>query len=249
MVVDGELIPTADTAHCSFHNADVLGMTGVQSSRATSVGRISLAPTAAAPMDVDSSSLNARRQPTYPQRTRPTPQHSISTMSIESCCSVSEGKAEIKAMLSNFEAGLNRVLANNFEVPLSTTPQASVAYVPENMLENKEVKSAPPPSWCSMCTRDITAPQNGQGAWYSCADCHVVVVSILSQIFSNNSLLCLVQELSRARKARFLPERYGTASHEIDVWPRRLPSHSLLAYALDKYQHERPVRRSTHNYS
>ena len=106
---------------------------------------------------------SSNRRNTYsPQHTVPVPQHLTPG---QVCCSVSQGKAEIKAMLHNFQEDLNRVMTNTFEgstsVSMNVVSQADIGPT-----------SAPPPFLCSLCTR------HRQGTWYSCDNCHVVVVCI-----------------------------------------------------------------------
>lgn len=109
---------------------------------------------------------SSHRSNTYihPQHTAVSmPQHHSSTQATI-CCSVSQGMAEVKAMLHNFQQDLNRVMAINFHEPLpsrSSRPSSPAHVGPT---------SAPPPFLCSSCT------QHRQGTWYSCNDCHVVVV-------------------------------------------------------------------------
>lgn len=124
------------------------------------------------PMDVDP------RTPTTsnirPQLPRRAPQHPASAPSLGACCSVSRGRAEVQELLLNFQEGLNRVLESNLETPMVTTPAAGNASL-DGFAENSA--SAPPPSLCSVCTKNIASPLNAQ--WYSCASCHIVVVSDL----------------------------------------------------------------------
>jgi next-to-BRCA1 protein 1 len=121
------------------------------------------------PMDVD---------PTTPTTSNIRPQlpaqHPASAPSLGACCSVSRGRAEVQELLLNFQEGLNRVLESNLENPLVTTPAAGNAPL-DGFAENSA--SAPPPSLCSVCTKNIASPLNSQ--WYSCASCHIVVVSDL----------------------------------------------------------------------
>ena len=124
------------------------------------------------PMDVDSSTpttSNIRSQCPEPQ-----PQHPASAP-LGACCSVSQGRAEVQELLFNFQEGLNRVLESNLESSMVITPAAVNAESLDGPTENSA--SAPPPSLCSVCTKNITSPLNGQ--WHSCASCHIVVVSSL----------------------------------------------------------------------
>lgn len=124
------------------------------------------------PMDVDPTTTTTSN--IRPQLPRPAPQHPAFAPSLGTCCSVSRGRAEVQELLLNFQEGLNRVLESNLENPLVTTPAAGNALY-DGFSENSA--SAPPPSLCSVCTKNIAPPLNGQ--WYSCASCHVVVVSDL----------------------------------------------------------------------
>ena len=116
------------------------------------------------PMDVDtmmtesSSPSNAYGRPQHP-----VPQHQQGPYV---CCSVSHGKAEIKAMLRNFQEDLNRVMSKNFDEPLLSTSSKSISQA------DVGPTSSPPPFLCSLCI------QRRQGTWYSCDNCHVVVVRI-----------------------------------------------------------------------
>ena len=117
------------------------------------------------PMDVDTMMTESScRSNAYGPPQHPVPQHQQVPYV---CCSVSQGKAEIKAMLRNFQEDLNRVMASNFnESQLSTSsrPISQVEVGPT---------SSPPPFLCSLCI------QRRQGTWYSCDNCHVVVVCII----------------------------------------------------------------------
>jgi len=124
-------------------------------------------------MDVDPTTpttSNIRSQ--FP---RPPPQHPASAPSLVACCSVSQGRAEVQGLLLDFQQGLNRVLESNLESSLVITPAAVNTESLDGLTENSA--SAPPPSLCSVCTKNITSPLNGQ--WHSCASCHIVVVSSL----------------------------------------------------------------------
>lgn len=132
-------------------------------------------------MDVDRSSfhytrdLGANRLPQYPSR--PTPQHRASAPSLGACCSVEQGKADIQNMLINFQDNLNRVLATNLGSPMVN---ANSATGHQDDSADDKFKSAPPPSLCSVCTKNISRSRNGPDSWYSCANCHIVVVSFIN---------------------------------------------------------------------
>ena len=109
------------------------------------------------PMDVDTMMTESSGQSnTYGCPQHSVPQHQLSAQAPYICCSVSQGKAEVKAMLRNFQEDLNRVMTNNFD-------ESQVDVGPS---------SSPPPFLCSLCI------QHRQGTWYSCNNCHVVVVRI-----------------------------------------------------------------------
>ena len=113
------------------------------------------------PMDVDTlMAESSDRSSAYVQ-----PQHQPSSQPTDFCCSVSQGKAEIKAMLYNFQEDLDHVMTINFKEPLASE---SLRIPPVHV----DSTSAPPPFLCSLCT------QHRQGTWYSCDNCHVVVVRI-----------------------------------------------------------------------
>ncbi|KDR85758.1 hypothetical protein GALMADRAFT_234824 [Galerina marginata CBS 339.88] len=118
------------------------------------------------PMDVDVRTPTLRTSVTdhiHAQPNQTTPQHRGSDTVTGSCCSISQGKAEIRAMLTEFKEVLDRVVVHD----LSTHEQHSPE--PEVSME------APPPSLCSICTRNIVASRTGLSMWYSCESCHVVV--------------------------------------------------------------------------
>ncbi|KAF8910162.1 hypothetical protein CPB84DRAFT_1958637 [Gymnopilus junonius] len=119
------------------------------------------------PMEVDVASVTTVSNQTTPkipaQANTPTAQHEGSSSVTGSCCSVSQGKAEIKAMLTEFKDVLDRVVNND----LATPQQGNASAI--------HVTEAPPPSLCSVCTRSAAGAPNGVASWYSCESCHVVV--------------------------------------------------------------------------
>lgn len=127
-------------------------------------------------MDVDHGPTNTStiRHQSSPQHSLHLPQHRSSMASISSCCSVSEGKEEIKVMLTDLQAGLNRVLSSNLSEPLVISREPSV--------HNSDNATSQPRSWCSLC-RGNMAPGNGS-IWYSCGDCHMAVVSSSQFLYS-----------------------------------------------------------------
>lgn len=122
------------------------------------------------PMDVDTMMTESSyRSNTYtrPQHPAvPVPQHKLPAQAPYACCSVSQGKAEIKAMLHNFQEDLNRVMTNNFDESRLSTSSKPITQADVGPI------SSPPPFLCSLCI------QHRQGTWYSCNNCHVVVVRI-----------------------------------------------------------------------
>jgi next to BRCA1 gene 1 protein len=117
------------------------------------------------PKDVDTVMAESSDRSSAYVQTVPMPQHQSSSQSTDFCCSVSQGKAEIKAMLRNFQEDLDHVMTINFEEPLAF---GSLRIPPVHV----DPTSAPPPFLCSLCT------QHRQGTWYSCDNCHIVVVRI-----------------------------------------------------------------------
>jgi next-to-BRCA1 protein 1 len=116
------------------------------------------------PMDVDTMLTESScRSDAYGRPQHPVPQHHQAPYV---CCPVSQGKAEIKSMLRNFQADLNRVMTNNFDESLLSTSSKPVSQV------DVGPTSSPPPFLCSLCV------QRREGTWYSCDNCHVVVVRI-----------------------------------------------------------------------
>jgi next-to-BRCA1 protein 1 len=101
-------------------------------------------------------------------------QHRSSMTSVSSCCSVAESKAEIKSMLDNLQAGLNRVISSNLQEPLVISPQNCC-----NSSEAGINTKATIPTWCFTCANYIVPSEYGQ-LHYSCTNCHVVVVSFYS---------------------------------------------------------------------
>ena len=159
------------------------------------------------PMDVDtmmtesSSPSNAYGRPQHP-----VPQHQQGPYV---CCSVSQGKAEIKAMLRNFQEDLNRVMSNNFDEPqLSSSMRISQV--------DAGPTSSPPPFLCSLCI------QRRQGTWYSCNNCHVVVVriKITCNLVRDPYEVFSVRGLSQCSKTRILFECYGSTSNEAYPIPK-----------------------------
>ncbi|KAJ3517856.1 hypothetical protein NLJ89_g241 [Agrocybe chaxingu] len=128
-------------------------------------------PTPGVPMDVEPPVPmlpHIHRHNYRPQYLRPLPQHRMSAPAMGACCSVSQGKADIQAMLTNFEKSLNTVLENNLGVPLMYGPSTQTR-------PSSTTESAPPPSLCSMCITNISSTEDGQKTWYSCVDCHIAV--------------------------------------------------------------------------
>jgi next-to-BRCA1 protein 1 len=118
------------------------------------------------PMDVDTMMTESScRSNTYGRPQYPVSQHQLPAQAPYVCCSVSQGKAEIKAMLHNFQEDLIRVMSNNFDESLLSTSSKPISQV-------DGPTSSPPPFLCSSCI------QHRQGTWYSCNNCHVVVVRI-----------------------------------------------------------------------
>ena len=115
------------------------------------------------PMTQTTESSNRSNTYAHPQHT--VPQHPSSAQATGACCSVSQGKAEVKAMLHNFQEDLNRVMTNNFDEPLRYPSLRPISV-------DVGPTFVPPPFLCSSCT------QHRQGTWYSCDKCHVVVVRI-----------------------------------------------------------------------
>jgi len=130
-----------------------------------------------ADMDVDhgTTSTSSLRHQSSPQHSLHPPQHRSSMASISSCCPVSEGKEEIKVMLTNLTAGLNRVLSSNLSEPLVMSRGPSVHNSDNATSQN--APDLPPRSWCSFCRGDM--PPGQHSIWYSCADCHLAIVSSL----------------------------------------------------------------------
>lgn len=153
-------------------SVDVSGSLPASVRQSTTFSAASLAD-----MDVDhgpSSTTSSLRHQSSPQHALHTPQHRSSMASISSCCSVAERTAEIKVMLTDLQAGLNRVLSSNLSEPLVFSREASVHNSHDVISQN--TPDLPPHSWCSFCRGDIMPPGN-DSVWYSCADCPIVVVS------------------------------------------------------------------------
>jgi next-to-BRCA1 protein 1 len=167
--------PIADTSGISNNSKESLTRASSGSVRSS----VSQFVPPFAPMDVDQPTSHTPFERNTTQHSLPSLRHRSSVQSLTSCCSVAQGKAEIKALLTDFQDGLNRVLDNDLQQPLHISRQASVETfnTSETLKADGNVLPTQPPSWCSHCTRDINASQNGGYLWYSCVDCRVVVVS------------------------------------------------------------------------
>ena len=129
------------------------------------------------PMDVDTMMTESSgRSNTYGRPQLPVPQHRSSAEAPYICCSVSQGKAEVKAMLRNFQEDLNRVMTNNFDESLRSASSKPISQV------DVGPSSSPPPFLCSLCI------QHRQGTWFSCDNCHIVVVRIYNLLSGKSSL-------------------------------------------------------------
>lgn len=130
-------------------------------------------------MDIDRSNIRHRPQ----SRPLPTPQHRSSAPNLGACCSIAQGRADIQAMLTNFEENLNRVLATNLGTPMSSGARR-VPADPRASTSGRRFNSAPPASLCSVCTKNVSDSERGPDSWYSCTNCHVIVVSAHRRLFS-----------------------------------------------------------------
>lgn len=122
-----------------------------------------------------------------PQQQQQQTARSISRSS--SCCSVSEGKAEIQTLLTTFKSDLDRIMNDTFgRNSMSTLPSSSPTIVPavpgawpEPSFANQNI-TVPAPAidqrkpqcinmWCMVCGQLFGGP------WYSCDKCswHVLV--------------------------------------------------------------------------
>lgn len=128
--------------------------------QAAALSGASRAASSHAAMDIDSAPTNH----SFPIN-RDHPQHSdgftaqCGSSSGDSCCSASRGNAEMRAILNQFKEVVDNALAQTAKVHANKAGEA------------------PPPSLCSHCTRFIGTYIDGQGDWFSCESCHVVVVS------------------------------------------------------------------------
>jgi len=119
--------------------------------------------------------------------------HKSSVSSFSSCCSVAESRAEIKAMLDDFQVGLNRVLSSNLQEPLVVSPVDT-----RNACNGAETGSN---TWrtsltCSHCSENIVSSADEPYFWYSCSDCGVVVSSFPFGVCSYVNKAVKVQNLS-----------------------------------------------------
>ena len=163
--------------HFVLSDTETLRLTSSNSGRSMSVSQRPAVPpfmkssvSFQMPMDVDtmmtesSCRSNTYGRPQHPAG--PVPQYKLPAQVPYVCCSVSQGKAEIKAMLHNFQENLNRVMTNSFDLSLPSTSPKPISQA------DVGPTSSPPPFLCSLCI------QHRQGTWYSCNNCHVVVVCI-----------------------------------------------------------------------
>ena len=90
------------------------------------------------------------------------------------CCSLSQSKAEIQALVQNFQKDLDRMLNSTFgrsSMEASTAPP-SLPDWPPTAINNYLLHSPPPSSLsCSLCSISLA------GRWYTCRECHARVVS------------------------------------------------------------------------
>jgi len=98
-------------------------------------------------------------------------QHKSSVSPFSSCCSVAESRAEIKAMLDDFQVGLNRVLSSNLQEPLVVSPPDTRNSCNRAKTGSNTWETSPK---CSHCSEYIVPLRD---VWYSCSDCGVVVRS------------------------------------------------------------------------
>lgn len=115
--------------------------------------------------------MEVDQTPTSAQHSDIPLQHRSSMSSVSSCCSVAESKAEIRAMLDNFQTNLNRVISTNLQEPFITSQEFN--------FEAGEIPRIPT-TRCSRCAMFIVPSMFGPTVWYSCADCDIVVVSLFS---------------------------------------------------------------------
>lgn len=123
------------------------------------------------PMDVDKTGTAG-----VPGQHPEIPLHHRSSMtSVSSCCSVSQSKADIKAMLCDFQAGLNNVIASDLQEPLVVHNRNSRQNSRNSMDVDNHAKI--PPTCCSHCISDISSSEHGPQVWSSCTNCNVGLVS------------------------------------------------------------------------
>jgi next to BRCA1 gene 1 protein len=120
------------------------------------------------------------------------PQTSRTTSTTSSCCSVSQGKADIQSLLATFKSDLNRIMDDIFSSPNSESPLPRNSPIiapavpgawPEplapwtagaGVVSTPFVAGTTPPCvnmWCMICGKLFGGP------WYSCDKCswHVLV--------------------------------------------------------------------------
>jgi len=105
------------------------------------------------------------------QHQRPLPQLRVAS---RLCCDTSQGTGELREILVQFQSVINRTMA---EITPASSTSGGQTRAAEFM---RAMGDAPPPSLCSVCTRNIGASNEKQSDWYSCANCHVVIVSNLT---------------------------------------------------------------------
>ena len=126
------------------------------------------------------------------------PQTSRTTSTSSSCCSVSQGKADIQSLLATFKSDLNRIMDDIFSPPNSeprnsppiTAPAVPGAW-PEPLAPCTVGTTRPCVNmWCMICGKLFGGP------WYSCDKCswHVLVrhhIRVLLMDYSNLAYIVL----------------------------------------------------------
>lgn len=133
----------------------------------------------------------AQRHQNLPQQEQRGHNMSTSSSHVSSCCSVSQGKAEIETLLTSFRSDLDRIMNDTFapsssaaaaapsSAPFTTTNQLGVPTVPGAWPEPTSQAPSPVASrdpsclnnWCMVCGKLFNGP------WFSCGKCtwHVLV--------------------------------------------------------------------------
>ena len=162
-----------------------------------------LSPSPLHAMEVDQTSTDASsaHQSEFPLQQKP------SMSSVSSCCSVAESKAEIKAMLDDFQIGLNRVLSSNLHEPLVISQQNSRKSYNSTGTDSEgtSIKA------CPHCNTNTISTMLSD---FSCADCGVIVSSLPFDACSSVNTTVQVHVLSPQSQRLLSQSTWFSQVHE-----------------------------------